>query len=83
MSQDRPFSIDLGQLKSRDKEVSSAAVQRSEQVAEEADDATLDAALRAAMADKPVAQAAKAVAKRYGLDRHQVYARALALKEQV
>lgn len=35
MSQDRPFSIDLGQLKSRDKEVSSAAVQRSEQVAED------------------------------------------------
>src|SRR3546814_10602110 len=34
---------------------------------EAADDATLDAALREAMADKPVAQAAKAVAKR--LDR--------------
>ena len=50
--------------------------------AEEADDATLDAALREAMADKPVAQAAKAVAKRFGLDRHAVYARALALKEQ-
>ncbi|MGV7120209.1 16S rRNA (cytidine(1402)-2'-O)-methyltransferase [Sphingopyxis sp. 550A] len=50
--------------------------------AEIADDATLDAALRAAMADKPVAQAAKAVAKRYGLDRHPVYARALALKDR-
>lgn len=50
--------------------------------AEIADDATLDAALRAAMADKPVAQAAKAVAKRYGLDRHDVYARALALKDR-
>ena len=49
---------------------------------EEADDATLDAALREAMADKPVAQAAKAVAKRFGLDRHAVYARALTLKEQ-
>lgn len=53
-----------------------------EAVAEEADDETLDAALREAMADKPVAQAAKAVAKRFGLDRHDVYARALALKEQ-
>ena len=50
--------------------------------AENADDATLDAALREAMADKPVAQAAKAVAKRFGLDRHDIYARALALKEQ-
>ena len=38
--------------------------------------------LREAMADKPVAQAAKAVAKRFGLDRHDIYARALALKEQ-
>ena len=28
------------------------------------------------------AQAAKAVAKQYGLDRHEVYARALALKER-
>ena len=54
-----------------------------EERAEEADEATIDAALRAAMADRPVAQAAKAVAKQYGLDRHEVYARALALKEQV
>ena len=53
-----------------------------EAVAEEADDDTLDAALREAMADKPVAQAAKAVAKRFGLDRHDIYARALTLKEQ-
>ena len=53
-----------------------------EAVAEEADDATLDAAIRDAMRDKPVAQAAKAVAKRFGLDRHDIYARALALKEQ-
>lgn len=53
-----------------------------EEAAEEADDATVDAALRAAMADRPIAQAAKAVAKQYGLDRHQVYARALALKDQ-
>ena len=52
-----------------------------EEVAEEADDATLDAALRDAMADRPVAQAAKAVAKRFGLDRHEIYARALTLKE--
>ncbi len=48
---------------------------------EAADDATLAAALRDAMVDKPVAQAAKAVAKRFGLDRHAVYARALALKD--
>lgn len=48
---------------------------------EAADDATLAAALREAMADKPVAQAAKAVAKRFGLDRHDIYARALALKD--
>lgn len=53
-----------------------------EQIAEDADDATVDAALRAAMADRPVAQAAKAVAKQYGLDRHEAYARALALKER-
>ncbi|WP_166938480.1 16S rRNA (cytidine(1402)-2'-O)-methyltransferase [Sphingopyxis panaciterrae] len=50
-------------------------------IAEAADDATLDAALREAMAGKPVAQAAKAVAKRFGLDRHETYARALTLKE--
>ena len=48
---------------------------------EQADDATLDAALREAMADKPVAQAAKAVAKRFGLERSDVYTRALALKD--
>lgn len=53
-----------------------------EAATEEVDEATLDAALREAMADKPVAQAAKAVAKRFGLDRHEVYARALTLKEQ-
>jgi 16S rRNA (cytidine1402-2'-O)-methyltransferase len=53
----------------------------AEDVAEEADDATLDAALRDAMADKTIAQAAKAVAKRFGRDRHDVYARALALKD--
>ena len=51
-----------------------------ETVPETTDDATLDAALRDAMADKPVAQAAKAVAKRFGLDRHAASARALALK---
>ena len=53
-----------------------------EERVEEADDATIDAALRTAMADRPVAQAAKVVAKQYGLDRHEVYARALALKER-
>ena len=37
----------------------------------------------AAMADKPVAQAAKSVAKRFGLDRHDIYARALLLKDGV
>lgn len=52
-----------------------------EPTAEQADEATLDAALREAIAEKPVAQAAKAVAKRFGLDRHTVYARALALKD--
>ncbi len=52
-----------------------------EAVPEAADDVMLDTALREAMADKPVAQAAKAVAKRFGLDRHDVYARALALKD--
>ena len=54
-----------------------------EAVAEEADDDMLDAALREAMADKPVAQAAKSVAKRFGLDRHDIYARALLLKDGV
>jgi len=53
-----------------------------ESVPEEADDAIVDAALLAAMQDRPVAQAAKAVAKTYGLDRHEVYARALALKDR-
>ena len=52
-----------------------------EAVPEKADDAALDAALRDAMADKPVAQAAKAVAKRFGLDRRDIYARALTLKD--
>lgn len=52
-----------------------------EPAVEEADDAAIDAALADAMADRPVAQAAKAVAKRFGLDRHAVYARALALKD--
>lgn len=51
-----------------------------EAVPEAADDVMLDTALREAMADKPVAQAAKAVAKRFGLDRHDIYARALMLK---
>lgn len=50
--------------------------------AEEADEATVDAALRDALADQPVAKAAKAIAKRFGRDRHAVYARALELKAQ-
>ncbi|PAL21222.1 16S rRNA (cytidine(1402)-2'-O)-methyltransferase [Sphingopyxis sp. GW247-27LB] len=49
-------------------------------VAEEADDATIDTALRAALAEQPVAKAAKEVAKRFGRDRHDLYARALTLK---
>ena len=48
---------------------------------EEADDEGVDAAIKAALADQNVAKAAKAVAKRFGLDRHDVYARALAIKE--
>lgn len=50
---------------------------------EEGDDETIDAALRAALADQPVARAAKAVAKRFGRDRHNIYARALTLKDSV
>ena len=42
----------------------------------------IDAALREALDEQPVAKAAKAVAKRFGLDRHAVYARALALKDR-
>ena len=51
-----------------------------EAAAEDADDDTIDAALCEALTDQPVARAAKAVAKRFGRDRHAVYARALALK---
>ena len=40
------------------------------------------ALLREALDEQPVAKAAKAVAKRFGLDRHAVYARALALKDR-
>ncbi|HET6537147.1 MAG TPA: 16S rRNA (cytidine(1402)-2'-O)-methyltransferase [Sphingopyxis sp.] len=47
---------------------------------EQGDDAAIDAALVEALAAHNVAKAAKAVAKRFGLDRHQVYARALAIK---
>lgn len=46
-----------------------------------ADDATVDAALRDALADQPPARAAKSVAARFGLDRADVYARAMAMKE--
>ncbi|PKP99435.1 MAG: 16S rRNA (cytidine(1402)-2'-O)-methyltransferase [Alphaproteobacteria bacterium HGW-Alphaproteobacteria-13] len=53
-----------------------------EAAAEDADEEAVDAALRDALADQPVAKAAKAVAKRFGLDRHAVYARALALKAE-
>ena len=52
----------------------------AEAAAEEGDDDSIDAALRDALIDQPVARAAKAVARRFGRDRHAVYARALALK---
>ncbi|SNS79780.1 16S rRNA (cytidine(1402)-2'-O)-methyltransferase [Sphingopyxis indica] len=54
----------------------------ADDMTEEADEATVDAALREALADEPVAKAAKAVAKRFGRDRHAVYARALELKAE-
>ncbi|WOF44251.1 16S rRNA (cytidine(1402)-2'-O)-methyltransferase [Sphingopyxis indica] len=54
----------------------------ADDLVEEADEATVDAALREALADQPVAKAAKAVAKRFGRDRHAVYARALELKAE-
>lgn len=53
-----------------------------EKAHEVGDDDSIDGAIRDAMVDHNVAQAAKAVAKRFGLDRQDVYARALALKEQ-
>ncbi|MEM7496766.1 MAG: 16S rRNA (cytidine(1402)-2'-O)-methyltransferase [Pseudomonadota bacterium] len=46
---------------------------------DEPDDATLDAALRAALVELSVKDAASAVSKRLGLPRRAVYARALAL----
>jgi 16S rRNA (cytidine1402-2'-O)-methyltransferase len=49
-------------------------------VTEAGDDADIDAALAEALITLPVAKAAKAVAARFGRDRHAVYARALALK---
>jgi 16S rRNA (cytidine1402-2'-O)-methyltransferase len=42
----------------------------------------VDAALREAMADRPVSQAARDVAKALGLDRKTLYARALALQAE-
>lgn len=54
----------------------------TDDLAEEADEATVDAAIREALAEQPVARAAKAVAKRFGRDRHAVYARALELKAE-
>lgn len=47
---------------------------------EDGDDGSIDAALAEAMTSRPVAQAAKAVAARFGRERSDVYARALALK---
>ncbi|MCC2603306.1 16S rRNA (cytidine(1402)-2'-O)-methyltransferase [Sphingopyxis yananensis] len=47
---------------------------------EEGDDDSIDAALREALVDHPVAKAAKTVAKRFGLERQDIYARALAIK---
>jgi 16S rRNA (cytidine1402-2'-O)-methyltransferase len=45
----------------------------------EADPATIDAALIAALATMPASRAAKSVAKTYGIERDTAYARALAL----
>ncbi len=52
----------------------------STETSEQGDDAAVDAALAEALAAMPVARAAKAVAARYGRERSDVYARALALK---
>lgn len=49
-------------------------------VTEQGDDDAIDAALVTAMVDLPVAQAAKAVAARFGRERSDLYARALTLK---
>jgi 16S rRNA (cytidine1402-2'-O)-methyltransferase len=48
--------------------------------AENGDEAAINAALAEALAELPVAKAAKAVAARFGLERGDVYARALAIK---
>lgn len=48
--------------------------------AEDGDDSDIDAALVEALDTLPVAKAAKAVAARFGRDRSDIYARALALK---
>ena len=45
------------------------------------DDSTIDEALLAALADMPAAKAASTVAKRFGLDRKQLYDRATRLKD--
>lgn len=50
--------------------------------AEDGDDDAIAAALIEAMADMPVAKAAKAIAARFGRERSDIYARALALKGQ-
>lgn len=52
----------------------------STETSEQGDDAAVDAALAEALAAMPVARAAKAVAARFGRERSDVYARALALK---
>lgn len=48
--------------------------------AEDGDDSDIDAALAEALTTLPVAKAAKAVAARFGRERSDIYARALALK---
>jgi 16S rRNA (cytidine1402-2'-O)-methyltransferase len=48
--------------------------------AERRDLGEIDAALRTALVDMPVSQAAAAIARRYGLPRQDVYRRALALQ---
>jgi 16S rRNA (cytidine1402-2'-O)-methyltransferase len=53
-----------------------------EAVVEEASEASIDAALIAALADAPAAKAAKAVAKQLGIARETAYARAIELAGQ-
>lgn len=46
------------------------------------DDAAIDAALRALLVEMPPSKAARDLARRHGLDRDRVYARAVAIKDE-